>query len=591
MSNLSKNIKNWIEKKSLSQDNVKDLYEYCAGGHKNNQKVVGIREFVESPHYLNCKDTLYPEILRCLEDLNSGQYFEAVLTGAIGSGKTTLALYTIAYQLYCLSCLINPHREFGLDPSSEIVFIFQSLNAKKSREVDYERFRELIDRAPYFQSYFSYSKDMKSRLEFPKRIFVKPVSGEQSAAIGENVIGGLIDEVNYMDVIEQSKRAVDGGSYDQAESLYHSLARRRESRFMKAGKLPGILCLSSSKRYPGEFTDRKIEEARTDKGIYVFDKRVWEVKPEGTYSEETFKVFIGDATHNPYIIDDDEEDNKISESKILEVPIDFKKQFEKDIFDALREIGGISLRSSHPYLINIDKVLACFEGAKSVINFQSVDFDRQKILIFNERIQNIAEPRYIHIDLGLTHDHAGMVMGHVDKFVTIDRGEGNFEVAPHILIDFVLDIVPPKNGEIDYGRIRSFIYTLKKIGVIVKWISFDGFQSADMIQQLRHAGYDTGVQSVEQKTGPYEYTKSALYDNRIQIPKHKRLYKELTNLELDETKDKIDHPPNGTKDCADALAGVVYGLSIRREIWARHRIDPRDIKKFIEQNRPKEFHA
>ena len=82
----------------------------------------------------------------------------------------------------------------------------------------------------------------------------------------------------------------------------------------------------------------------------------------------------------------------------------------------------------------------------------------------------------------------------------------------------------------------------------------------------------------------FTFTKSALYDNRVAIPKHKRLYNELIKLELDEAKDKVDHPPNGTKDCADALAGVVYGLSTRREIWARHDINSRDIEKFIKHN-------
>ena len=56
-------------------------------------------------------------------------------------------------------------------------------------------------------------------------------------------MGGLIDELNYMSVVEKSKVAVDKGTYDQAILLYNSIARRRKSRFMENGKLPGILCL------------------------------------------------------------------------------------------------------------------------------------------------------------------------------------------------------------------------------------------------------------------------------------------------------------------------------------------------------------
>ena len=43
-------------------------------------------------------------------------------------------------------------------------------------------------------------------------------------------------------------------------------------------------------------------------------------------------------------------------------------------------------------------------------------------------------------------------------------------------------------------------------------------------------------------------------------------------MERDPQTGVIDHPPNFSKDCADAVAGVVYGLTYRREIWARHGV-------------------
>ena len=43
-------------------------------------------------------------------------------------------------------------------------------------------------------------------------------------------------------------------------------------------------------------------------------------------------------------------------------------------------------------------------------------------------------------------------------------------------------------------------------------------------------------------------------------------------MERDPQTGLIDHPPNFSKDCADAVAGVVYGLTYRREVWARHRV-------------------
>jgi len=49
-------------------------------------------------------------------------------------------------------------------------------------------------------------------------------------------------------------------------------------------------------------------------------------------------------------------------------------------------------------------------------------------------------------------------------------------------------------------------------------------------------------------------------DERLLIPKHEVLAKELREVEKDKEKDKVDHPPSGTKDISDAVAGVVYML-------------------------------
>jgi len=43
-------------------------------------------------------------------------------------------------------------------------------------------------------------------------------------------------------------------------------------------------------------------------------------------------------------------------------------------------------------------------------------------------------------------------------------------------------------------------------------------------------------------------------------------------LERDPQSGLIDHPPNFSKDCADAVAGVVYGLTYRRATWVHHGV-------------------
>ena len=71
---------------------------------------------------------------------------------------------------------------------------------------------------------------------------------------------------------------------------------------------------------------------------------------------------------------------------------------------------------------------------------------------------------------------------------------------------------------------------------------------------------------------PYDVTKTAFYDSRVKAPRHDKALSEIVRLERDPQSGKINHPPNFSKDCADAVAGVVYGLTYRQEIWARHGV-------------------
>jgi hypothetical protein len=533
---------------------------------------VGIREFVTSPSYLNKASEVYPVILEEAEELNSGKYVEAVLTGAIGSGKTTLALYTTAYQLYLLSCMRSPHRVFRLDPSSEILIIFQSITKQLAKGVDYQRFRSMVEESPYFKTKYPHDKTLQSELVFPNRVIVRPVSGSDTAAIGQNVIGGVIDELNYMAVVEKSKSSVDGGTYDQAVSVYNSIARRRKSRFLEQGKMPGILCLVSSKKYPGQFTDQKVEEAEKDKSIFIYDKRAWEVKP-WAFSKGWFAVFQGDLTRKPRILMDGEEVDVEDRHLVLSIPEEFRTEFEKDIINALREIAGVSTLARHPFFMEVERVNAAFKKAQhSIFNQSPVDFVITRLGLRKGAFYKPELPRFVHIDLAKTGDSAGVALGTVTGFKDVGIS-GQPAFMPNIWIDGVLEVRPPRNSEIRFDKIRQVLLTLRNLGLNIRWVTFDQFQSADSQQILRQQGFTTGQQSIDEvPCRPYDFVKSAMYEGRLSMPAHEHLQHEILSLEKDAKKGHVDHPPDGSKDCADALAGVVFGLTMRREIWAHYKI-------------------
>ena len=560
------------------------------------------REFFTNPNYTGTVGAyIWPKVLEEIEEMNNGNYVEAVLTGGIGAAKTSAAIGSQLYQLYSLMTFYNPHVPFGLKPTDEIVIIFQSMRLGQAKEVAYDRFKAMVDECPYFINDFPYDKDIKSQLRFPNHIIVKPVAGNESATIGQNVIGGILDEVNFMESIEKSKRDPDGGTYEQAITLYNSIARRRESRFMTRGQLPGLLCLVSSKRYRGQFTDVKTEEAVTNKRIYVYDKRVWDVvspeKFDMMYTDKWFDVFVGDEHRKPYMVDATHPAPKDEKELVMAIPVEHEHDFTADLLKALRDIAGVSTTALHPFIMDPERVVESFDAHNSIFSREECDFDTMGLKIYPKEFINPKEPRFIHIDLAISRDSCGFGIGHVTGFEPVRRGpapkigedgkpgkdERPVEMLPRIHIDGLLEIRPPRGGEISFAKIRDIIYLLTKLGLNIQWITFDSFQSTDSKQILNQRGYKTGDASLDKDTAGYEMLKTAFYDGRLDLPPHVKCLRELLRLERDEKKDKVDHRAAESKDVADALAGVVYGLTRRMEIWHRFKIPVREIPHSISQ--------
>ena len=99
--------------------------------------------------------------------------------------------------------------------------------------------------------------------------------------------------------------------------------------------------------------------------------------------------------------------------------------------------------------------------------------------------------------------------------------------------------------------------------------------SADLMQRVARLGVRVGKISVDM-TSPsdpcagYESLRNAVAECRIRFPRDPETVNELLALELDHKRQRIDHPPQGKKDSADALAGAVYQLS---QIQPWHMVD------------------
>ncbi len=103
-----------------------------------------------------------------------------------------------------------------------------------------------------------------------------------------------------------------------------------------------------------------------------------------------------------------------------------------------------------------DAVAACFGKVKPVISRPSCDFVETDLEVDARLYHRPDLVRFAHLDLSVTGDATGVVVGCVKGFTRIER-EGGAETLPVYHIDLVLQVRPPKNGEIPYDRIRGLL--------------------------------------------------------------------------------------------------------------------------------------
>lgn len=588
------------------------LFEGVARVEYDNAPV-DVRTFLTDPYFLGeTGSALWPKLVDDMVELFEGGYHEAVLGGSLGWGKSFFATTALAYLIYQMSCLRDPQRAYGIAQGSHVYIAMLSVTEKVARRVAVNELIGKIAHSRYFKEKFP-PKAAPSLLEirFPKRIQVVAGSTGSSAIIGLNAFGGLIDETSFMGGDKEIDRQGRVVTVDKGEKIYHSIIRRMKSRFQKVGQLPGLLILASSKERPVAFVEKRITHAREQKdpSFYVREYATWDVKPAEAFTGDTFEIIVGNERYQSRIIGPGDE--KIRARclemglRVIEIPEEYRNDFLSDMDTALRDIAGVATLAVSPFIQKYEALYKAFEesglslplgseGEDDVakgdwtcntpltINWGRIAVQRQRRLPggYNEDIwvpmRRPESPRYAHLDLAISGDSAGLAIGYIDGWTEVVRRDAEMreyiELAPVIGIDLLLRIKPPPGDEIDLATVRAIVYQFSDHGFNVRFVSCDQFQSADTLQQMRKRGIEAEVVSVDRTTEPYEVMRSCIYEARLRAPNHPHCVRELSQLQrVPRTNGgyKIDHPAigsdgkPGSKDVADALAGVVHSLTQR----------------------------
>lgn len=560
---------------------------------------VSIEEFLDSEDFMGATDLIiWPEVRKAIIDINKdwwrGPDFsikEGLLMGSTSSGKTELCKVTTAYHLHILGCLKSPQRLYGLPTSTSIVFTIQAAKPHVTKKVIYTPLRNYVETMPWFQRHMRPNKLIEAEMQFDdQNVRVVQGGSDSDAILGEAIMHSILDEVNFMNVVQQSKKSNVGigraGAYDQAQAIYDAVTKRKKGRFLYNGPQIGVIFVSSSTRYKGDFTDRRKTYVKNEgeKGVYIYDKKQYEVWPQDRYCGEKFRIVIENEAATDIRVVEDE--TRVPDSAaVYEIPVEYLDDFKKDPAGSLRDIVGVSVNSINPFFKRRFKIteaisLGVENGLESILYKDNVvlGIDGMPQVKQGVYCRNPRKPRYVHIDLSATMDSAGISMVRYDGLREVDRAGGQVEHLPVASVEIACTIKPDHGNEIDIAEVRSWVKQLKTVyGYPIKSVSYDFFGSLESRQQWKKSGMPTSLISVDKTLVQYLSLRDAINDGRLMLYPQAVLEEEMYGLEYDEKgnagKGKIDHTTLSSKDCVDGVCGAYYNMLKRSSTWASHQED------------------
>lgn len=574
------------------------------------REIIPVSEWLDDDYYMGEEGkSLYPAWREDLIELfESDNYQCGVIVGGIGSGKSNFSQLAVLRMVYEASCLVDPARSYGIASNSTIGFCNLAKSKETSRRVVFEGIGAKLANSPYFKYEFAPLKNVKNEIIFPNKITILAGSSTDTSIIGMNIFGGIFDEGNFMGGAKKKKHNMAEqkrwGQQGKAGRLFEAVMRRMKSRYLKKGNLPGCLLVVSSKTTHDSFTEQLIRKDQA-KGVtttFVRDRNIIEVKRDH-FDDSVFRVVVGDETFGSKILSEDEDEGSYVGATIIEVPTDFRNEFEDDLDGSLRDIAGVSTVAISQFINKPNKVDDMIDDRSHPFSCPLLGDSMQwdSLLPYKIHWDRIAnrlptgewEPklnpyakRHVSMDPALTGDAFGLAIVHIAGTIPVlVRGTHDiYEQEPYFVVDFVLSIQGEPGEEVIFKNVRQLCYEFSYHGYHLAEFSTDTYQSREMLQALREQGFRAGLYSVDTGIGvlpedwsetmserqmegsgeskrkqAYRYLRRVIYEDRIRTYDYPILIREIKQLE--DTPRMVDHPgENGSKDVADAVAGAVWTL-------------------------------
>jgi hypothetical protein len=508
----------------------------------------------------------YPELYpRMAEEFKSSYWGEDIpsrnlitLQWGKGSGKDAICRWASLRVAYLLLCLKSPQLYFDMPETDSIHLLNIAANAPQANRAFFKPMTVAVKRG-----WFKDNADVKQgEIEYAKNVFAVSGHSDAEGQEGLNIMLGVADEIDAFkakdEMVGTGKRLREAST--SAESILEMLKTSASTRFPKTYKRVAI----SYPRYLGSTIQQLTAEARASNDKWKERSTHYVSGPLATWDV------------NPRI--------KGKE--------DFFEDYDKDPVGSAAKYECKPTRAMDPFFKNMSIFRNAVDKDEQPITIEYREAEYfskhtnkmtrgwEPVFHFHPDFQPVQGARYaLHGDLALKHDRAGIAMSHVEKWVEytdtlVDEEGANYsrsQIRPTIRNDFTIGFeadatTKDKNGdslprEIQIRWVRMLAWELIKRGFVIGLFTFDSYQSADTIQIFDSQGVETDKQSTDKDPSLWSSLKDVASEQRLKMPFDQLLLDEIESLsKLDNG--KIDHPPNGSKDLADAFCCSVAGAIV-----------------------------
>lgn len=506
----------------------------------------------------------YPDLYPLMaEEFDSGDYWGQDIPSANlitlqwgkGSGKDAICRWASLRVAYLLLCLKSPQEYFAMPETDSIHLLNIAANAPQANRAFFKPMTEAVRRG-WFKDF---SQVKQGEIEYAKNIYAVSGHSDAEGQEGLNIMLGVADEIDAFkakdEMVGTGKRLREAST--SAESILEMLKTSASTRFPETYKRVAI----SYPRYLGSTIQQLTAEGRASnekfgkKSIHYVSGpfATWEVNPRVKGKEQYAEDYDKDplAAAAKY------------ECKPSRATDPFFKNMSIFKYSVDRETQPIEVdyKIAEYYSSHTQKTI---RGWEPVFHF-SPDFKPVQGAIYA-----------MHGDLAIKGDRAGIAMSHIEKWEHVEVEKVNAdgehytetEVRPHVRNDFTIYFEAdatakdergdsmPREIQIRWARMLGFELIQK--GFRLGLFTFDSFQSWDSMQIFATHGIESEKVSTDKDPSIWSTVKDVASEYRLKMPFDQLLMNELEALSKIDN-GKIDHPPNGSKDLADAFACSIVG--------------------------------